>query len=103
MDSVVEKLSDIESTAEAIVEHAETQKFEIEQKIQAKRDKFDHDIEDKTQEKLHRIRAEAEKKINALVNGQREKNQTTINALKKEYEEHHTDYAKEILKHMTEV
>ena len=29
MDSIIEKLSDIENTAEAIVEHAQAQKYEI--------------------------------------------------------------------------
>ena len=45
MDSIIEKLSDIENTAEAIVEHAEAQKYGIEKKIQAKRDQFDKDLE----------------------------------------------------------
>ena len=30
MDSIVEKLAEIEKTAEAIVEHAEAQKYEVE-------------------------------------------------------------------------
>lgn len=41
MESVVEKLADIEMTAEAIVEHAEAQKKEIEKEIQRKRDQLD--------------------------------------------------------------
>ena len=49
MDSIIEKLSDIENTAEAIVEHAEAQKSGIENKIQAKRDQFDKDLEAQTQ------------------------------------------------------
>ena len=40
MDSIVEKLAEIEKTAEAIVEHAEAQKYEVEREIQAKRDAF---------------------------------------------------------------
>ena len=45
MESVVEKLADIEMTAEAIVEHAEAQKKEIEKEIQRKRDQFDENLE----------------------------------------------------------
>ena len=52
MDSIIEKLSDIENTAEAIVEHAEAQKYGIEKKIQAKRDQFDKDLEAQTQKRL---------------------------------------------------
>ena len=51
MDSIIEKLSDIENTAEAIVEHAEAQKYEIEKKVQAKRDQFDKDLEARTQKR----------------------------------------------------
>ena len=36
MSSMIERLSEIEETAEAIVEHAEEEKREIEKKIQAK-------------------------------------------------------------------
>ena len=82
MDSIIEKLSDIENTAEAIVEHAEAQKYEIEKKVQAKRDQFDMD---------------------QILEEQREKNRSTIDNLRKEYEENHSAYAQEILKHIIEV
>lgn len=103
MDSIVEKLSDIEATAEAIVDHAEAQKFEIEQQIQLKRDKFDEELEADTQKKLEHIRAEAAEKVDQILEGQRQKNQATIDALKKDFEKNHTAYAQEILRHMTEV
>lgn len=103
MDSVVEKLSDIETTAEAIVEHAEAQKSEIEQKLQEQRDRFDAELEADTQKKLERIRAEASARVEQILEGQRQKNQSTIDALKKDFEENHSMYAQEILKRMTEV
>ena len=62
MDSVVEQLSEIEKTAEDIVEHAEKQKAEIEHQIQNERDVFDRETEQATQEELSRIRAQAKKK-----------------------------------------
>ena len=103
MDSIIEKLSDIENTAEAIVEHAEAQKYGIEKKIQAKRDQFDKDLEAQTQKRLDEIRAEAEAKMVQILEGQREKNRSTIDNLRKEYEENHSAYAQEILKHIIEV
>ena len=95
MNTVVKKLADIEATAEAIVEHAQAQKSEIEKKIQAQRDQFDRELEDKTQKQLAQIRQKAEE--------QREKNSSTIDNLKKEFEENHTAYAREILAHIVEV
>ena len=41
MDSVFQKLEDIEMTAEAIVEHAEEEKAAIEKRLQEERDQFD--------------------------------------------------------------
>ena len=37
MDSVIEQLAEIETTAEAIVDHAEEEKHKIEKRIQAER------------------------------------------------------------------
>ena len=84
MDSIVEKLAEIEKTAEAIVEHAEAQKYEVEREIQAKRDAFDRELEMNTRDEV-------------------ERNRSAIEDLKKEYEERHTWYARQILKNITEV
>jgi len=103
MNTVVKKLADIEATAEAIVEHAQAQKSEIEKKIQAQRDSFDTEIEEKTQKQLAQIRQEADEKMERILKEQREKNRSTIDNLRKEFEENHTAYAREILAHITEV
>ena len=48
MNSVIEKLAEVEETAEAIVEHARQQKSEIEKQIQEERNQFDRDLEEET-------------------------------------------------------
>lgn len=103
MDSVVEKLADIEATAEAITQHAQAQKVEIEKEIQDKRDDFDRKLEDKTQRKLAEIRKEGEDKMNRILEEQRLKNNSTIQNLEKDFGENHTLYAREILNHIIEV
>ncbi len=103
MDTVVKKLADIEATAEAIVEHAQAQKSEIEKKIQNQRDRFDAAIEDETQKQLSKIRQDADAKMERILTEQREKNRSAIDNLKKEFEDYHTAYAHEILEHITEV
>lgn len=50
MNSVIEKLAEVEETAEAIVEHARQQKSEIEKQIQEERNQFDQE----TWKKRHR-------------------------------------------------
>ncbi len=103
MDSVMEKLADVEATAEAIVEHARLQKGEIERKIQDQRDQFDKELEEETTKKLNKIRAESEREVEKVLQRERNKNQSAIDNLKKEYEENHEAYAEEILRHMIEV
>lgn len=103
MNSVIRKIAEIESTAEAIVEHAENQKPEIEKRIQAERDQFDQKLEEDTSSKLAAIKAEADREMELEVAKQREKNHETLDNLKKEYEENREIYAQEILKRIIEV
>ena len=103
MDSIVEKLAEIEKTAEAIVEHAEAQKYEVERGIQAKRDAFDRELEESTRREVERIRTEAKEQMDQALEEQRLKNRSAIEDLTKEYEERHTWYARQILKNITEV
>ena len=46
MDHIVKKLSEIEHAAEAVVEHAELEKSELEECIQNERNQFDKQLED---------------------------------------------------------
>lgn len=103
MDSIIEQLAEIEVAAEAIVDHAERQKSEIEKKVQAERDKFDRELEEETAKELEAIRSEAEAKMEKVLSGQKEKNQYMLDNLQKEYEENHEIYAEEIVKHIVEV
>lgn len=103
MDSIIEQLAEIEVAAEAIVDHAERQKGEIEKKVQAERDKFDRELEEETAKELEAIRSEAEAKMEKVLSGQKEKNQYMLDNLQKEYEENHEIYAEEIVKHIVEV
>lgn len=44
MDHIVKKLSEIEHAAEAVVEHAELEKSELEERIQNERNQFDKSV-----------------------------------------------------------
>jgi F0F1-type ATP synthase membrane subunit b/b' len=103
MDSIIKKLSEIESSAAAIVQHAEAQKAVLDEEYQEARQKFDHKLEAETQSVIQKIRKELEHKRSSLLASQTEENNLSIAALKKEYEENHTHYAQEILKRITEV
>ena len=103
MDSIVNRLTEIEDAASAIVRHAEEQKEVLDQEYDKKRREFDDELEEKTQARLNTIREDLEKKTSALLDSQSGCSETLIQALQDEYEEKHTEYAQEILRRITEV
>ena len=103
MDSIVKRLSEIESSAAAIVDHAESQKAALDEEYQEARRKFDKELEAKTQAKITEIRKELERSKTSHLVGQTGANNDFITALYQEYNENHTHYAQAILKKITEV
>ena len=101
MDSIINKLTEIEDAASAVVQHAEDQKAQLEKEYEEKRKAFDSDLEKKTQARLDSIRAELEKNTSDILGGQTTASEQAILALQKEYEENHTRYAHEILRRIT--
>lgn len=103
MDSIVNKLTEIEDAASAIVAHAETQKEVLDREYDEKRRAFGADLEKQTQARINAIRDELEKNTSGILDSQNGASTETIRALQKEYEEKHTEYAHEILRRITEV
>ena len=103
MDAILDKLTEIENAASAIVRHAEEQKDVLGQEFDEKRKKFDEDLENKTKARLEKIREQLEKEQSRVLNSSSGASEGTICSLRKEYEEKHTEYAHEILRRITEV
>lgn len=103
MESIINKLTEIEDAASAIVQHAEEQKAALDKEYENKRRTFDRELESWTQERLNTIRRELEKNTSNILESQSDASTETIAALQQEYEEKHTEYAHEILRRITEV
>ena len=58
MDSIVNKLTEIEDAASAIVQHAEDQKEALNKEYDEKRRAFDEELEKKTEARLNAIRSD---------------------------------------------
>lgn len=99
----MKRLSEIESAAAAIVEHAEAQKAVLDKEYEELRRNFDEALETDTQARIQGIRDELEGDMTKLLEGQSGASSDSIAALRKEFEEKHTIYARQILKNMTEV
>ena len=102
MDHIVKKLSEIEHAAEAVVEHAELEKSELEERIQNERNLFDKQLENHTQKELNDIHKGLKRQMDEILARQNRKNQTAIEELKKYFEEKHTAYAEKIVRRIIE-
>ena len=103
MDAILDKLTEIENAASAIVRHAEEQKDVLGQEFDEKRKKFDEDLENKTKARLEKIREQLEKEQSRVLNSSSGASEDTICSRRKESEAKHTEYAHEILRRITEV
>ena len=103
MDSILNKLTEIESAAVSIVQHAEAEKSILDEKYDEKRRQFDLELESETKKQIQAIQDDLQKKTSQILSSQSDESLAQINALKKEYESRHTLYAQEILKRITEV
>ena len=97
MDSIINKLTEIESAASAIVQHAEAEKSALDEKFDKKRMDFDKELEADTQRQIQGIRDKLESETSRILSGQSQESQDELDALQKEYDEKHSDYAHEIV------
>ena len=87
MDSIINKLTEIESAASAIVQHAEAEKSALDEKFDKKRMDFDKELEADTQRQIQEIRDKLEAETSRILSGQSQESQDELDALQKEYDE----------------
>ena len=103
METIAEKLSEIEMTARSIVDGAQEQKHQMEMKMQKQRDTFDADMEKETNEKILKIQSDLETNMENLLKKQEEQNNNEIEVLKQDFKEHRSEYARQILERVIKV
>lgn len=103
METIAEKLSEIEMTARSIVDGAQEQKHQMEMKMQKQRDTFDAGMEKETNEKILKIQSDLATNMENLLKKQEEQNNNEIEALKQDFKEHHSEYARQILERVIKV
>lgn len=70
MDSVINKLTEIEQTASAIVAHAEAEKEKLDREYEEKRKVFDLRMEEETKARIEKIQEGLEHDKENLLTGQ---------------------------------
>ena len=103
MDSIVNRLTEIEDAAAAIVQHARDQQDALDKEYAEKRKAFDAELEKKTKTRIRAIRGQLEQSTSQILDSQTGQSDAAIDAPQKEYDQRHTEYAREILRRITEV
>ena len=70
MDSIINKLTEIESAASAIVQHAEAEKSALDEKYDKKRMNFDKELEADTQQRIREIRDKLESETSRILSAE---------------------------------
>ncbi len=100
MDTVIAKISEIESAATAIMENANERKKAIAGEMEERTAAFDAQLEAETNKRVDELRARMEVEMNERLEKQRNDAQKILEAMERRYQEHHTEYVKELFNKM---
>ena len=100
MDVEIDKISEIESAATSIMEHANEQKKAFAKEMDERTAAFDAQLEQETEIEIEKLRAGMEIKMNQRLKKQRDELQEILKAMEKNFEVHHTQYAEELFNNM---
>ncbi len=103
MDTIIDKLSEIEAAAVGILEHADVEKKEYEEEVNVKQRQYDEALAEQTASTINAIKLKAKQKLDAQLEELKKHNQMKLQAYEEEFETNHTKYAQQIFKRMTEV
>lgn len=100
MDTVIAKISEIESAATAIMENANERKKAFANEMEERTAAFDAQLEADTNKRVDELRARMEVDMNERLKKQRDDSKLILDAMEQRYQEHHTQYVEELFKNM---
>ena len=101
MDTVIEKISEIESAATSIMEDANERKKAFAKEMEERTAAIDAQLEAETNKRIEELRARMEIEMNERLEKQRNDSQNVLRAMEQRYQEHHRSYVEELFKKMT--
>lgn len=96
MDTVIRQISQIETAAVSIIDDANTCKKAFSQRMAEKTEAFDWELEAATEQKIAVLRTAMEIKMNSRLSEQKARAEALLAQMKKNYEDHHWDYVKQL-------
>lgn len=102
MDSVMNKLSDIETKAKTILDEANARKKEISKDFDMKTAAFDQELEASTAKKVADLKSRMEVEMLNKLTEQKSEAQKALEQMETNYKNHHEDYTRQLLQSMIE-
>lgn len=102
MDTVLNKISEIESAASQIMEEANARKKAFARKMEEKTTAFDTELETETSKKISELRAQMEVDMKAKLSKQQSDADQVLKGMEENYKAHHSAYAKKLFHALTE-
>lgn len=100
MDTVIEKISEIESAAASIMNDANEHKKAFAKEMEERTAAFDSQLEAETNKKIEELRASMEISMNNRLEKQRNDARHVLKSMEQHYEDHHTQYVEELFNTM---
>lgn len=102
MDTVITKISEIESIAADIMEDANAQKKAYAKEIEERTAAFDKQLETETEIKISALRKNMEEDLESRLSRQRSDAANVLTLMEEHYNKNHGKMAKELFQKMTE-
>lgn len=100
MDAVINRLSEIEKAAGAILDEANVRKKEFAAQMEAKTAEFDARLEQETAERIAQIQKKMEEEMKAMLDKQAADSEAFLKQLEENYESRHEAYAEALFQKM---
>lgn len=96
MDTVIKKISEIESAAASIMNDANVRKKALAKDMEERTAAFDAQLETETSKKIKKLQADMEINMNLRLEKQQNDSLKIIEAMEQRYESHHAQYVEEL-------
>ena len=100
MDTVINRLSDIEKAAVSVMDGASERKKQMAREMEEKTAAFDAQLEKENQDRISQIRSKMEEELQQELRQQSEDAKATMKRLEATYENRHEEYAQALFEHM---
>lgn len=102
MDTVIKKISEIEEAASSIMEAANNRKKAFAEELAKRTEDFDRQLDLLTEQQLAELRSRMETEMQAKLSRQQSDADEMFKQMESNYNEHHTEYAKELFQSLIE-